>query len=96
MIAAEWNETPGLIKKPMYIVPNHMLGQAANEFQQFYPMAHIMVADEDGFHKENRTRFISQAALNDPDAIILTHSAFKLLSVKKETIKPVRIRLSRN
>jgi N12 class adenine-specific DNA methylase len=35
-----------------------------------------MVADEQAFHTGNRRRFLAQAALNDPDAIIITHSAF--------------------
>ena len=66
----------GLIKKPMHVVPNHMLNQFAQEFLQLYPAANIMVADEQAFHTGNRRRFLAQAALNDPDAIIITHSAF--------------------
>jgi N12 class adenine-specific DNA methylase len=65
----------GLIKKPMYVVPNHMLQQFAREFLELYPAANIMVADEKAFHTDNRRRFMAQAALNDPDAIIVTHSA---------------------
>lgn len=66
----------GLIKKPMYVVPNHMLKQFAFEFLEAYPAANIMVADEKAFHTSNRKRFMAQAALNDPDAIIITHSSF--------------------
>lgn len=66
----------GLSKKPMYVVPNHMLAQFAREYLELYPAANIMVADEQNFHTQNRKRFVAQAALNDPDAIILTHSAF--------------------
>lgn len=80
----------GLINKPLYVVPNHMLRQFSNEFQELYPMAHIMVADEENFHTTNRRRFMAQAALNAPDAIVITHSAFGLLKMKPENIKPVR------
>ncbi len=66
----------GLVKKPMYVVPNHMLNQFAQEFLEAYPAANIMVADDKAFHTDNRRRFLAQAALNDPDAIILTHSSF--------------------
>jgi N12 class adenine-specific DNA methylase len=66
----------GLIKLPMYVVPNHMLNQFAAEFLDAYPAADIMVADEANFHTDNRKRFVAQAAMNQPDAIIITHSGF--------------------
>jgi N12 class adenine-specific DNA methylase len=71
----------GLIKKPMYVVPNHMLQQFASEFLELYPAAQIMVADEKSFHTDNRRRFMAQAALNDPDAIVVTHSSFGKLGL---------------
>lgn len=80
----------GMISKPLYVVPKHMLGQFAREFNELYPMAHVMVADEQNFHTENRRRFVAQATLNNPDAIVVPHSSFGLFSLKEETIKPVR------
>ena len=77
MIAAGMEERRlGLSNKPMYVVPNHMLAQFAREFLELYPAANIMVADEQNFHTHNRKRFVAQAALNNPDAIVITHSAF--------------------
>jgi N12 class adenine-specific DNA methylase len=80
----------GLVQKPMYIVPKSVLQQFATEFQELYPLANVMVADEENFHTDNRRRFVAQATLNAPDAIILTHPAFGLLRVKEENIAPVR------
>lgn len=74
----------GLIQKPMYVVPNHMLAQFSREFLELYPTANIMVADEQNFHTSNRRRFMAQAALNDPDAVIITHSAFSRLGMGEE------------
>lgn len=74
----------GLIDKPVYVVPNHMLNQFSREFLELYPTANIMVADEHNFHTQNRRQFIAQAALNDPDAIILTHSSFGRVGMSKE------------
>src|SRR5262249_6625438 len=37
----------GLIKKPMYVVPNHMLEQFAREFLQLYPNARLLVATKE-------------------------------------------------
>ena len=82
MIAAGMEQRRlGLIRKPMYVVPNHMLDQFSKEFLELYPAANIMVADEQNFHKANRQRFVAQAALNDPDAIIITHSAFSRIGM---------------
>lgn len=77
----------GLVSRPLYIVPNHMLGQFASEFQQAYPLARIMTADETNFDPKKRDRFIARAALNKPDAIIMTHASFGNMGVKPETFE---------
>lgn len=79
----------GLISKPMYVVPKKMLTQFASEFLDAYPAANILVADDKNFDKANRGRFVAQAALNNPDAIIITHPAFTKLNVKDESRKRV-------
>ena len=76
-----------LIQRPMYVVPNHMLRQFSSEFQDAYPLARIMVADEENFTGDNRRRFVAQAALNAPDAIVITHSAFKRIGTRPKTIE---------
>jgi N12 class adenine-specific DNA methylase len=68
----------GLIAKAMLVVPGHCLAQAAREFLALYPNARILVADETNFTKDKRARFLSRAATATWDAIIITHSAFKL------------------
>lgn len=81
VISAMEQKRLGLIKKPMMVVPNHMLAQFAREWQDLYPAARLMVADENNFHTDNRRRFVSRVALSDLDGVIITHSAFKLLDV---------------
>lgn len=71
----------GLIAKAMLVVPGHCLAQAAREFLALYPSARILVADETNFVKEKRHRFLSRAATSTWDAIIITHSAFRFISV---------------
>lgn len=80
----------GLIRKPAYVVPNHMLEQFANEFMDLYPLANILVADDHNFSKERRKSFLAAATLNAPDAIIITHSAFEKIGVKEESVAPIR------
>lgn len=80
----------GMISKPLYVVPNHMLQQFTSEFQDLYPMANIMVADEENFHTDNRRRFMAQAAMNNPDAIVITHASFGKMGMKGENVAEVR------
>ena len=81
IISAMEQKRLGLIKKPMMVVPNHMLQQFAREWIDLYPAARLMVADEKNFHTENRRRFSSRVAMSDLDGVIITHSAFKLLDL---------------
>ncbi|GLS41725.1 lactate dehydrogenase [Mesorhizobium tianshanense] len=71
----------GLINKAMLVVPGHCLAQAAREFLALYPNARILVADETNFVKEKRHRFLSRAATANWDAIIITRSAFRFISI---------------
>lgn len=80
----------GQIAKPLYVVPNHMLEQFASEFQDLYPLAQIMVADSEDFHKDNRRRFMAQASMNNPDAIVITHSSFGKLGMHPKNVEQVR------
>lgn len=84
VISAMEQKRLGLIKKPMIVVPNHMLKQFAHEWQMLYPAARLMVADEKNFHTDNRRRFVSRVALSDLDGVVITHSAFKLLDLDPE------------
>lgn len=87
MIAAGMEERRlGLTKRPAYVVPNHMLAQFAREFYELYPTAHIMVADEENFHAAQRQQFVARAGLNDPDAIVITHSAFSRIKMGDEFV----------
>ena len=81
VISAMEQRRLGLVKKPMMVVPNHVLGQFASEWLDLYPTAKLMVADEHNFHMDNRRRFVSRVALSDLDGVIITHSAFKLLDL---------------
>lgn len=88
MIAGAMEEKRlGLINKPMFVVPNHMLDQFSQEFLMLYPAANIMVADEQNFHTHNRKQFVAKAAINAPDAIIITHSGFERIGVHPDTQK---------
>lgn len=68
----------GLIRKPMVVVPNHMLEQFTSEWIQLYPTAMILSAatDDISLNGDARRRFVAKAASNDWDAVIMTRDAF--------------------
>jgi N12 class adenine-specific DNA methylase len=75
----------GLVKKPMYVVPNHVLKQFAAEFQTAYPLARVLVADDTNFTKARRRGFIGLASNNDWDAVVISHSSFGKIPVHPKT-----------
>ena len=74
----------GLIKKPLYVVPNHMLEQFGREFMQLYPNAKLLVASKDDFTKERRKILTAKIATGDWDGIIVTHSSFERIGMSQE------------
>ncbi|MGN0847825.1 MAG: zeta toxin family protein [Kiritimatiellia bacterium] len=66
----------GLFKKPMYVVPNHMLEQFTNEFVEAFPNANILKMGEDDVKPANRRAFFAQVSNGDWDAIVVKHSTF--------------------
>ena len=48
----------GLARKPMFAVPNHMLGQFSTELLTLYPGANILVAGKEDFEKQNRKKLV--------------------------------------
>jgi hypothetical protein len=85
MIAAGmYMKNMGVIKKPMYVVPNHLIEQWSNEFLRFFPSANILASTKADFEKKNRNRFVSKIAMGDYDAIIIGHSQFEKIPVSRE------------
>ena len=74
----------GSWRKPMIVVPNHMLAQFAGEFKLAYPQSNIIIADENKFHKDKRNRFVASVAKGDFDAVIMTFSSFAKTPVSKD------------
>ncbi len=75
----------GLARKPLFAVPNHMLGQFSSELLMLYPGANILVASKDDFEKEKRMTLMSRIATGNWDAVIVTHSGFEKIPVSRET-----------
>ncbi|MGL5437156.1 MAG: SNF2-related protein [Lachnospiraceae bacterium] len=74
----------GKVNKPLIAVPNHLLGQWADDFMRLYPQANILVAEKKDFERRNRRRFASRIATGDFDAVIMAHSSFELIGLSRE------------
>lgn len=74
----------GLAKKPMIVVPNHLIGQWSGEFRQLYANAKLLIAEKEDLEQSRRKMFVSKAAMGDWDAIIIAQSAFAKIPVSKE------------
>jgi N12 class adenine-specific DNA methylase len=77
----------GLVRKPLYIVPNHLVHQWGNEFLALYPAANILIAGKDTFGKGRRQITAALIASGDYDAIVLSHKSFEYLPVSDATYK---------
>ena len=74
----------GLIKKPMYVVPNHLLEQFSREFMQLYPNAKLLVAAKEDLTKDRRKFLTAKIASGEWDGIIVTHSSFERLGMSRD------------
>ena len=74
----------GLIKKPLYVVPNHMLEQFGREFMQLYPNAKLLIAGKEDFTRQRRKLLTAKIASGDWDGIIVTHSSFERLGMSRD------------
>jgi N12 class adenine-specific DNA methylase len=74
----------GLVKKPMFVVPNHMLEQFSREFMQLYPNARLLVAGKEDLAKDRRKLLTAKIAGGEWDGIIVTHSSFERIGMSKD------------
>ncbi len=74
----------GLCQKSLFVVPNHLTLQWANEFLRLYPSAKLLVASKKDFETANRKKFCARIATGDYDAVIIGHSQFERIPVSAE------------
>jgi N12 class adenine-specific DNA methylase len=74
----------GLVSKPLYAVPNHMLEQFSREFMQLYPNAKLLVATKDDLARDRRKLLTARIASDDWDGIVVTHSSFERIGMSRD------------
>jgi len=82
----------GLVRKPMIVVPNHLIEQIDREIRQLFPAARILSASSSTFKGKDkrgsarkRRSFTARCTTGDWDIVLVTHSAFNLMDVDPET-----------
>ena len=73
-----------LAKKPMFVVPNHLVDQWGAEFLKLYPQARLFIAGKEHFATENRQQAMARIATGNYDAVIVSHRSFEFLPVSDE------------
>jgi N12 class adenine-specific DNA methylase len=73
-----------LAKKPMFVVPNHLVDQWGAEFLKLYPQARIFVAGKEHFETGKRQQAMARIATGNYDAVIVSHRSFEFLPVSDE------------
>ena len=74
----------GLCQKSLFVVPNHLTLQWAQEFLHLYPSAKLLVANKKDFETANRKKFCARIATGDYDAVIIGHSQFEKIPLSFE------------
>ena len=77
----------GLARKPMFVVPNHLVEQWGAEFLKLYPQARLFIAGREHFAAGNRQRAMARIASGTYDAVIVSHRSFEFLPVSDELFK---------
>ena len=74
-----------LAKKPMFVVPNHLVDQWGAEFLKLYAQARIFVAGKEHFESGKRQEAMARIATGNFDAVIVSHRSFEFLPVSDES-----------
>lgn len=77
----------GRVRKPLFVVPNHLTGQWRDEFLKLYPSANVLSTQPADFDKDSRGKLFAKILTGEYDAIIIGHSQFKKIGVSPEIEK---------
>lgn len=75
----------GLSRKPMIVVPNHLIEQWAADVYRLYPGAKVLAATQKDFESKRRRRLFGRIATGDWDIVLVPHSSFAFVGIAPET-----------
>lgn len=74
----------GIVKKPLFTVPKHLVAQWGNEFLTYFPAAKILVLEHKDFTPASRKLFANRIATGDYDAVIMSYEQFGMVPMSKD------------
>ena len=77
----------GRVRKPVIVVPNHLVEQWKKEFLEAYPGANVLAAGPEDFQAYNRRRFFGRIQNGDYDAIIVPHSQITRIPLQEAIMR---------
>lgn len=69
----------GTARKPVVVVPGHLVNQWGRDFAQIYPNSRVLVATKKDLSPQGRGMFFNRIRTGDWDAIIVAESSFGLI-----------------
>lgn len=77
----------GRVRKPVVVVPNHLVEQWRNDFLAAYPGANVLATDDSDMSAENRKRYFARIQNGDYDVIILPHKHISHIPLSPDVLK---------
>ena len=71
----------GRVRKPLFVVPNHLVTQWRDDFIKLYPNSNVLFAQPSDFKKDKRQTLFAKMLTGEYDAVIIGHSSFKKIGV---------------
>ena len=73
----------GIVKKPLFAVPKHLVAQWGKEFLSYFPAAKILVLGEHDFTPAKRKLFANRIATGDYDAVIMSYEQLGMVPMSQ-------------
>lgn len=73
----------GTSKKNLFVVPNNLVGQWKNIFEEIYPGSNVLAIEPKKFTPAKRYNVLKDIRDNDYDGIIIAYSCFSLIPLSK-------------
>ncbi|MFV9505469.1 MAG: helicase-related protein [Oscillochloridaceae bacterium umkhey_bin13] len=80
----------GICRKPLAVVPNHLVSQWANEARRLYPGINVLAMAPEDFTKARRGTVLSRIATGDWDLMVIAHTSFTLLPLSTALVTTFR------
>ena len=77
----------GIVKKPMMVAPNFLVGSHAEEAGSLYPGAKILTFTEADLEAKNRKRLTAKIATGDWDLVVMPSSTYGLLPMSADYVE---------